>query len=182
MYDQKLNIKYISAGIIAVILTWTVHEFTYWLTGELLGYETIVRLNGTSNVKGGNPTEWHRAIISISAPTIMILQGSIVFLVLKYRGWNKYLYPLLLTVFCIRFLAATMNFVNVDDEGRGAPFQGIGTSILSIIVIVLLFYTVYDISKKYKLNGKFQLGTVLIIMVVSSILILSDHFLGKGTG
>jgi len=35
---------------------------------------------------------------------------------------------------------------------------------------------VYNVSKKYTLNWKFQLGTYLIVMVVSSILILSDQF------
>ena len=176
MYYQKLNVKYILAVVFAVIFTWAVHQFTYWLTSELLGYEAIMRLNGTSTVKGENPTELHRGIISISAPTITILQGLIVFLVLKYRGWNKYLYPLLLTAFYMRFLAAIMNFVNISDEERASPFQEIGTSILSVIVCILLFYTIHDISKKYKLIGKFQLGTIVTITVVSSILILSDHF------
>ena len=43
MNDQK--IKYILTGILAVIFTWIIHEFAHWLTSELLGYETIMRLN-----------------------------------------------------------------------------------------------------------------------------------------
>lgn len=176
MNDQKINIKYISAGIIAVIFTWVLHEFTHWLTSELFGYETIMRLNGTSCVEGENPTELHNALISISGPIVTILQGLIVFFMLKSRNWNKYLYPLLFTAFYMRFLAGIMNFVVVNDEGRVGAFLGIGTFTLSIIVSGFLFYLVYTISKKYKLNWKFQLGTVLTIMIVSSILILSDQF------
>ena len=178
MNDQKITIKYILAGIFAVILTWVVHEFTHWLTSELFGYETIMRLNGTSVVEGESPTECQEAIISISAPIVTILQGLIVFLILKSRDWNKYLYPFLFTAFYMRLLAGLANFVNLNDEGRVSQFLGIGTFTLSIIVSGLLFYMVYKVSKRYSLGWKFQLGTVLIIMILSSILILSDQFFG----
>jgi len=178
MNEQKINGKYILAGIVAVIFTWIIHEFTHWFTSELFGYETIMRLNGTSPVEGENPTELQKAIISISAPIITILQALVVFIILKTRDWNKYLYPFLFTAFYMRFLAGIMNFINVNDEGRVSQYLGIGTFTLSIIVSGLLFYMVYKISKKYSLNWKFQLGTYLIILVVSSILILSDQFFG----
>jgi len=64
MNDQK--IKYILTGILAVIFTWIIHEFAHWLTSELLGYETIMRLNGTSPVSGENPTDLHKIFISAS--------------------------------------------------------------------------------------------------------------------
>ncbi|MEQ9266355.1 MAG: hypothetical protein RLN81_14090 [Balneolaceae bacterium] len=178
MTDQKINLKYIFAGAAAVLFTWLIHEFTHWLTSELLGYETVMRLNSAFSVKGQNPTEFHRAIISISGPLITILQALIVFYILKSRDWNKYLYPLLFTAFYMRLLAGIMNFINVNDEGRVGEYLGIGTFTLSIFVSLLLFYLVYQISKKYALNWKFQLGTYLIVMVVSSLLILSDQFLG----
>ena len=78
----------------------------------------------------------------------------------------------------MRFLAGLMNFINVNDEGRVSQYLGIGTFTLSIIVSGLLFFMVYKISKKYSLNWKFQLGTYLIVMIASSILILSDMFFG----
>ncbi|MFV1884767.1 MAG: hypothetical protein ACMZ7B_09785 [Balneola sp.] len=178
MKDQKITFKYISAGIGAVLFTWLIHEFTHWLTSELLGFEAVMRLNSVYSVKGQNPTELHRAIISISGPIITILQGLIAFLVLKSRDWNKYLYPLLFTAFYMRLLAGIMNFINVNDEGRVGEYLGIGIVSLPIIVSGLLFYLVYRISKQHSLNWKFQLGTYLIAMVVSSILILSDQFFG----
>lgn len=178
MNDQRINTKYILAGIAAVIFTWIIHEFTHWLTSELFGYETIMRLNGTSAVQGENPTESHKAIISISAPIITILQGLVVFILLKSRNWNKYLYPFLFTSFYMRFLAGLMNIINVNDEGRVSKYLGIGTFTLSLIVSGLLFFMVYKISKIHSLNWKFQLVTYLIVMFVSSVLILSDQFFG----
>nr|WP_321235095.1 hypothetical protein [uncultured Psychroserpens sp.] len=176
MNDQRINGKYILAGMVAVIFTWIVHEFTHWVTSELFGYETIMQLNSTSPIKGENPTESRMAIISISAPIVTILQALVVFIILKTRNWNKYLYPFLFTAFYMRLLAGLMNFINVNDEGRVSQYLGIGTFTLSITASGLLFYMVYKISKKHSLNWKFQLGTYVIVIVISSILILSDMF------
>lgn len=178
MNDQKITIKYIIAGILAVIFTWIIHEFAHWLTSELFGYETIMKLNGISTVSSENPTDLQKNIISASGPIVTIIQGLIAFLFLKSRNWNKYIYPLLFTAFYMRLLAGLMNFINPNDEGRISAFLEIGTFTLPIIVSGLLFFMVYKISKKYNLNWKFQLYTTLIVMIASSILILSDQFLG----
>lgn len=176
MNDQKITLKYILTGIFAVALTWAIHEYTHWLTSELLGYETVMRLNGTSVIDGRIPTELHKAIISISAPIVTILQGLIVFVFLKSRGWNKYLYLLLLSAFYMRFLAGLMNLIMANDEARVGQFLGIGTFTLSIIVSGVLFFMVYKISRKDKLNWKFQLWTAIITLLASWTLILSDQF------
>ncbi len=176
MNDQNITIIYILTGILTVVLTWFIHEFVHWLTSELLGYETIMRLNGTSTIAGQNPTELHKAIISISAPIVTTLQGLIVFVFLKSRGWNKYLYPLLFTAFYMRFLAGLMNLIMANDEARVGQFLGIGTFTLSIIISGVLFFMLYKTSRKYKLNWKFQLWTTIIIMLSSSLLIFFDQY------
>ncbi|MFK8056832.1 MAG: hypothetical protein AB8F78_11985 [Saprospiraceae bacterium] len=176
MNNLKITLKYILVGIFAVFLTWIIHEFTHWLTGELLGLKSTMRLNGTSFVKGQNPSEIHQAIISISGPIITVLQGFLAFLFLKARGWNKYIYTLLFTAFYMRFLAGLMNFIMANDEGRVGQFLGIGTFTLSIIISGILFFMVYRISEKYKLNRKFQFWTTIIIISASSFLIFLDQF------
>lgn len=178
MNDQKITIRYITAGILAVIFTWIIHEFAHWLTSELFGYDTIMKLNATSFGGEENPTDLHKNIISASGPIVTIIQGFIAFLILKSRNWNKYLYPFLFTAFYMRLLAGLMNFINPNDEGRISAFLEIGTFTLPIIVSGILFLMVYKISRKYKLNWKFQFWTTIIIMVASSILILSDQFIG----
>ncbi len=178
MSDQKITVKYVIAGALAVFITWLIHEFTHWLTGELYGYETIMRLNGTSIIEGKDPTELQSAIISISAPIVTVLQGFVFFWILKFRKWNKYLYPMLFTAFFMRFLAGLMNFQMLNDEGRVSEYLGIGTFTLSVIISALLFFMVYTISKKHQLNWKFQLWTVLIIMIATTILIFSDQYFG----
>ncbi len=178
MIDKKIAFSYTLAVVIAVIFSWIIHEFAHWLTSELLGYETIMRINGISPVNGKNVTDWHKVFISASGPIVTILQGLIAFTILKVETWNKYIYALLFTAFYMRLLAGLMNIINLNDEGRIGAFLEIGTFTLPLIVSGLLFYMVYKISKKFNLDWKFQLWTTLIVMIASSILILSDQFFG----
>ncbi len=178
MEDKKITLKYILAVIGAVIFTWLIHEFAHWFTSISLGYESIMRLNSVSYLDGENPTDWHRMIVSAAGPIVTILQAIVTFLFLRSQNWNKYIYPLLFTAFYMRFLAGQMNIINPNDEGRISAFLGIGTYTLPIVVCGFLFYLVYAISRKYKLDWKFQLATTLIVMFASSILILSDQFFG----
>lgn len=178
MTDQKITLKYIIATASAVIFTWTLHEFTHWVTSESLGYESIMRLNSVSAIDGKEKTDWHNAYISASGPMITILQAIIIYLILKNKGWKKLIYPLMFTPFYMRLLAGGMNLINPNDEGRISEFFGIGLFTLSILVSGFLFFLVYRISKRYQLKLKFNILTTIIILVVSSILILSDQFLG----
>ncbi len=178
MTDQKINLKYILVATGAVIFTWILHEFIHWITSESLGYKSIMRLNSVSALDGQKRTEWHKVYISASGPVITILQALIVYLILKNKGWNKLVYPLLFTPLYMRLLAGGMNFINPNDEGRISEFFGIGLFTLSIIVSGLLFFLVYKISREFGLNWKFNIWTTIIIMIVSSFLILSDQFLG----
>lgn len=178
MTDKRITFSYILAVIVAVSFTWIIHEFAHWLTSELLGYETIMRLNGTSPANGENINDWHKTFISASGPIVTFSQGLIAFIILKNQTWNKFLYAFLFTAFYMRLLAGFMNFINLNDEGRIGAFLEIGNFTLPLIVSGLLFFMVYKISKKFNLGLKFQLWTALIVMVVSSILILSDQFLG----
>ena len=176
MKNQQVTLKYVFAGILTVLITWFVHEFTHWITSQLLGYESFMRLNSVGPLNGDLSDEVDKAIISISGPIITILQGIIIFIILKSKGWNKYLYLFLFTAFYMRFFAGLMNFINPNDEARFSQFLGIGTHTVSLIVSIFLFSMVYVISKKHKLNWKFQLWTAMIILVTSWTLILVDQY------
>jgi hypothetical protein len=171
----KVSLKYGIVVIFSVLFTWVLHEFVHWFIAECLGYDAVMRLNGTSVSSSQNASEWHGALISISAPIITVIQGFVFFFILKVKGWKPFYYPFLFTAFYMRFLAGLMNVVNVNDEGRVGQFLGIGTYTLSILVSASLVFLIYRISKKYGLNWKFQLATVLTVMVSSSLLILADQ-------
>ncbi len=176
MTDQKITSKYISALVAIVFITWIIHEFAHWLTSEALGYDTIMRLNGTSPVKGQDPTDQHNTISSAAGPIITIIQGLAAFAFLRYEKWNKYIYGFLFIAFFMRFLASGMNFIMLNDEGRISEYLKLGVFTLPIMVSGILFYMVYKTSRKYKLNWKFQALTSLIVIIALTALIFIDQY------
>lgn len=177
MTDQKITWKYLFACIGAVLFTWIIHEFTHWITSESLGYESVLTLNKVSPIAGQKYTELDYIYVSATGPLITIIQAIIVFIFLIKRNWNKLVYPFLFTPLYMRLLAGGMNFINPNDEGRISEYFGLGVFTLSILVSMILFFLVYKISKEYRLSWKFNTWTTLIIIVVSSILVLSDQIL-----
>lgn len=178
MTDTKITWKYVFACAGAVLFTWLIHEFTHWLTSEALGYDAIMTLNTVSPLAGQEQTELHKIYISATGPLITIIQALVVFIFLLKTSWHKLVYPLLFTPLYMRIMAGLFNFINPNDEGRISSFLGLGLFTLSIIVSSVLFYMVYKTSKRYELNWKFNTLTMLLIMFVSSILIMSDQFMG----
>ncbi len=124
-------------------------------------------LNSTSYSKGQNPTGQHQQFISAAGPIITLVQAFIAFLALK-KAWNKFVYLFLLVPLFMRVLAGLMNVVNLNDEGRISHYLGIGTFTFSIVVCGLLVFKVFLTSKKYRLTGRFQLGSVLLLFLLIS--------------
>ena len=178
MGNIKITFKYVLIVMTAVIFTWVIHEFGHWLTYTYFGYDYMMTLNKVSFLEGEKPTVIHQIIAGSAGPLITILQAVVVYLLLKFKEWNKNLYPFLFTAFYMRLLAGIMNFINPNDEGAISLHFGIGLFTISIIVSGFLFYMVFQTSRKYTLNLKFQLATTLIVMITSSVLILFDQFVG----
>lgn len=176
MTDQKITFKYSLELIIVVFITFIIHEFAHWLTSEFLGYETIMRLNGTYPVQSENPTDLHSILTSSAGPIITIIQGLIAYLFLKFCNWNKYIYPFLFIAFFMRFLASVMNLIMLNDEGRISVYLKLGIFTLPLVVNAILFYMVYNVSRKYKLNWKFQFSTFLLVIIAVTGLIFMDQY------
>lgn len=176
MTDTRVTFGYVFTAILAVLVTWGLHEFAHWATSESLGYDTIMTLNATSPIKGQDISEWHRFLISAAGPVITIFQAVVVFIFLK-NTWSKHLYLFLFIAFYMRFLAGVMNIISPNDEGRISVYLGIGLYTLPFLVSTFLFYLVYKTSKRYRLDRKFKLLTLLLVLVFTSILILLDQFL-----
>ena len=65
-----MSLKYIAYSLIAVILTFLMHEFTHWVMGELLGYEMIMTLNIAYPAKLSYDKDWHYTLISAVGPGV----------------------------------------------------------------------------------------------------------------
>ena len=170
----KISPQYILICLGAVIFTWITHEFAHWFTGEILGYDMTMTLNGVSSSDPYKSTI-HKVLVNASGPLMTLIQAFVFFFILSKHP-NFSLFPFLFTPFYMRFLAGGMNFISLNDEGKIGEALGIGIYTLPIIISAILFILVLMVSKKWVYQRKFIIWTTLLIMLFSSILILADQF------
>lgn len=168
------NVKYILATLIAVAATWMIHEFSHWITGELLGNDMVMTLNACYSKTGEYIQHWHSTVTSAAGPMVTLIQAIVVYYLLKVRS-SLYLFPFLLTCLYMRFLAGAMNFINPNDEGRVSLDLGLGTFTLSIVIVAVLSYLTYDTIRTKGFKTKWIAATVFLIMLFSSVIILADQ-------
>ena len=171
---NTLSLKYIVITVIAVILTWLLHEFGHWAAGEMLGNDMVMTANTGYPVSGAYKQPWHAVIIDSAGPLITIIQAVIVYLLLKNRH-TILLFPFLLTCLYMRIIAGALNVINLNDEGRISNTAGLGTWTVPAIVIALLFFLVYKTVKARQISTKVVTITILIIMFISSMIVLGDQ-------
>lgn len=169
-----ITIQYIVVAILAVFFSWVLHEFAHWAAGTLLGNEMTMTLNTGYPVARSYIHESDAGIVSIAGPIITLLQTVIVYYMLR-QNLSYVWFSFLLTPLYMRFLAAVLNLVNLNDEGRVSKALGIGTFTLPIIVVAILFALNYGIIKRRLFSTKLIVVTVFIIMLISSIIILADQ-------
>jgi len=172
---KYLTYKTFLAVLTAVLFTWLLHEFAHWGMSELLGYDTIMQLNTTYTLDETSKTLTEKILISGIGPLITLLQAIVCYMLLL-RKWNTALFPFLFVPLYMRFLAGAMNFIHPNDEGRIGLELGMGKFTLSLAICVCLGLLVYRIVKNYQLSARFIWTQVILTMLLSSILILTDQF------
>jgi hypothetical protein len=172
----KVNAQYILLTALAVLFSWLIHELAHYFAGVLLGYDMAMTLNTAYPVNGHYAKDWHNQVISAAGPIITIIEGIIVFVLMR-NGRRAMLYTFLFTCFYMRLLAGIISFLNPNDEARISKAIGLGTFTLPVLVVALLFYTIYKTSQQYRFTKKFQLITLVLVILFTSIIVLSDQFL-----
>lgn len=169
-----MSLKYIAYSLIAVILTFLMHECTHWVMGELLGYEMIMTLNKAYPAKLSYDKDWHYTLISAVGPLITLLQALIIYLIIK-RTSRRNLYPFLFSCFYLELLSGIMNYRNANDLGRISRSINLGLFTIPIIFITIHFLLIYKTSVREKYSSKFNSITFLWILLFSSIWILINQ-------
>lgn len=172
--ESSINLNYLFASLAAVALTWLVHEFAHWLAGELLGNQMVMTLNTCNPVSGSYKEDWHKIIISASGPIVTFIEALGIYFLLQ-KNYSHLLFPALLTCFYMRLVAGAISVINPNDEARISETLGLGTFTLPFIVSAVLFYLVYQIVKKRKFTAMQIAVALLLIMLFSSIIILTDQ-------
>ena len=170
-----VSFLYVFITLLAVVVTWLIHEFAHWCTGEILENQMIMTLNTSYPVLGKYQHVWHEHLISAAGPIITLSQALVAYCLMR-RNSSIYVFPFLLTCLYMRTLAGIMNMINLNDEGRISNATGLGSFTIPFVIFGILFYLVYRIVQERKLKARFILITTLLIMLFSSALILSDQF------
>jgi hypothetical protein len=171
----EINKKYVSIFAIAVLLSWTLHEFAHWAVGECLGYKMTITLNSSFPANGHYIKDLHYQIISAGGPIFTLCEAILIFILMR-RQRRILLYPLLFTCFYMRLFATVISFRNPNDEARISSAMGIGKFTLPLIMTIILFALIYKVSNMYKLGTKFNLINFGLTLLFSSIIILADMY------
>lgn len=165
--------KYIGVMIVATFVTFFFHEMSHWIAYELLGYNAGFTLNGASLKDSSiKLTKAHRIITSASGPIFTICQAIVFYFILN-KHKNIMLYPFLFLPFVMRLGAGWANIFQPNDEGRISLDLGLNLYVISIIVVLFLFFLVFKISKKNKIS----LIQNIITFIASIILVFSLVYL-----
>lgn len=171
--NNTITLSYCVITALAVFVTWELHEFAHWATGTASGYDMVMTLNKTYSLTG--VTNSQAQLISAAGPVVTLLEAIVIFLVMRYRNSGS-LYAFLFTCFYCRLFAAFISFLNLNDEARISKYLGIGTFTLPLIMSAVLFMLVYNTSRRYGFNGRFNAATLGLVIFFSSVIILADQF------
>ncbi len=161
--------QYTGILIIATFLTFFFHEMSHWIAYELLGYDAGFTLNGAS-VKDASIklSKVERMITSAFGPIFTIIQAIAFYFILLKRK-TILLYPFLFIPFIMRLGASWANRFQPNDEGRISLDLGLNLYALSSIVVALLFFLVFRISRK----NNYTFVQNAITFVISAILLFT---------
>jgi len=166
--------KLVLYSLAAVVFSFVVHEFAHWTLGELIGYDMRMTLNTAYPVAQKYDQEWHYTAISAIGPLITFLQAVIFFFLIKKYS-NRDLYPFLFTTFYLMLLSAVLGYRNPNDLGRVSLYFNLGVFTLPIIFVVMHFALLYQTSRREHYERKFNITTLLLIILFSSIWILTNQ-------
>ena len=166
--------RYVAYTFIAVVFSFLLHEFTHWSMGELLGYDMEMTLNVTSPKIGAFSQDWQYTLVSAVGPFITLLQSFVFFLWIK-KSSQKNLYPFLFSSFYLDLLSGIMNYRHPNDMGRISTTFHLGLFTLPIIFVAMHSLMIYKTTVREQYRWRFNLWTLLWVLVFSSALILINQ-------
>ena len=172
---QVIDKKYIAVFAVAVFFSWSAHELAHWVAGEWLGYKMGMSLNAAYPLCGYYLQDSHYQLVSAAGPVFTLCEAIVVFVLMLQRR-RVLLYPFLFTCFYMRLFAMVISFRNPNDEARISSALGAGKFTLPLVMTALLFLLVCKISKQYRLRTIFNLASLGLAILFSSVIILADMY------
>ena len=165
-----MNWRHIPIIIIAILVTYILHEGAHWAMGEALGYDMWMKINSVGVVKGSYSVEWHGQLIGAAGPLMTVMQGLVAFiLVRKHKAVNAFAF--LFAAFMMRFAAMLVSIKNPNDEAGVSEWLGLGPWTLHIIVVALLLFLTLRGGKILKLGWR-SYGFAYLVVCIAIIAIV----------
>ena len=167
-------------ALVAVFLTFFLHEAAHYLTGKSLGYDMWMRLNGVGIADGqAYEKEWHNQLVSISGPVFTLAQALAIFYIIKNTKNLKW-YPFLFICVLMRIFASAISIVgNANDEARVSQWLGIGKITLPIMFSLLLLYLVLITVREHNIGLKLNIALFLIMSIGITTVVFTNPYIIK---
>ena len=174
---QNTNLKYIGICLLAVFISFFLHEGAHFLMGKVLGYDMWMNLNSAGIVGDGTfNTAWKKHLVSAAGPIFTIIQGLVVFYIIK-KSKNLMWYPFIFTGVLMRLFAAVVSYFGMsNDEARISEWLGIGKMTLPLLVSGFLIYLTVSLTRHCKISWKFNLVTFILISINIAALVYINQF------
>lgn len=175
--ERKLGLKFYLLFIPVAFATYLFHEFGHWIVGEALGNKMTYALNNVSTTSADYISPSHAVFVSSGGPAFTIL-FSLIFLFIIERYKTIYAYPVVFFQLFCRFFSLVFGGFAQQDEARISALLGIGTYIIAVIVLLMLFLIVLRASHVLKINLQrnsyiFTMSTLSILLVIGTDKLLS---------
>lgn len=157
-------------------LTFLVHEFGHWLTGELLGYSMQFSLNLVTPLAGQQPTPGELLMISIAGPAMTILQGLLAWWMIR-RGGGLPWYAVLYVATFHRFAAAFVSLFHPNDEARISQMLSLGTWTLPVLVVAGLLALTVSANRRLRVGWKQNLVAYFVASFAVAAVVFGNSLL-----
>lgn len=166
--------------VVAVCLTWLLHEGGHWAMGRFLGYPMAMTLNTAfplANEVRFEDSMW----ISAAGPIVTLIQAVVACVLIVIwttlrRDWALHALPFLLVCCYMRLLASVVGiFLKPNDETRISLDLGWSKSTLPLLVVGFLAILLGIAWQKLRPRFYFVSNCLLWIMVTSSLIIILDN-------
>lgn len=174
----SISVKYVAYCLLAVFITFFLHEAAHFITGNSLGYSMSMTLNSAGLLDGQvYQQEWHQQTVSIAGPIFTIIQAIVLFSILTIKNLKTW-YPYIFTAALMRTMASVISYLTLaNDEARVSQWLNIGKMTLPILVSVFLIFLVIKVTLIYNISWKFNTATFFIISLGISLLIFINQLI-----
>ena len=160
----------------AAILTWGIHEFAHWATGEALGYDMWISFNHA----GLNPGQQYRStiheiMVGIAGPAITWIQAIVAYIFLQ-RSKALRLYPFLFVTVWMRAVAMGISFLSQpNDEASISLLLGLPMITLPLLSVSGLLLLTYLGSRYLGVGWKENVLSYVLASLLTTIIVFSDQ-------